>query len=211
MVNDDFTTTVLSDERIDPNMAIAFTPSDSENAISKQFKGQLVQLDTVRVVRPDPESNRYKAQVLLQTDPRQQQFRTIIESNLIAVSNPLAWRNALIRSGQIEKRFANDPVPVAVAVSENGKPRMVVFGDTEFLANRAQNEGEDKELLYALFVSSLEWMAEHEELGGIRPRESSMYAISKAVDTRRMTVLPGWFMMLGIFGLGTGIWLSRRR
>src|SRR5205085_6825136 len=86
--------------------------------------------------------------------------------------------------------------PIAVAVSEGEKPRMVIFGDTEFISNagllmdRFDNN-------YAMFVSAIEWMAEREFVGP-QPKVSATYAMDPKVadESNRIHLLPMWVMFL---------------
>ena len=104
-------------------------------------------------------------------------------------------------------------LPVVVAVSENDKGRMVVFGDTEFISNLglAQDRTEKH---YSLFVSALEWMADRDpDFIGPRPISRESFALEKTVaaEYSRIHLVPMWLMLLTVIGLGTGIWLVRRR
>ncbi len=121
--------------------------------------------------------------------------------------------------GVLLDRISAEPLPVAVAVSEklldpgsgkeNLKPRLLVFGDAECLANYfiVRND-----LSFAWTASALEWMAEKQGLIGPRNKETPSYSLNPLkVNMQRMQLLPGWLMLLGIFGLGAGIWVVRRR
>jgi len=64
-----------------------------------------------------------------------------------------------------------------VTVSEDARPRMVVFGDTEFISNTAMRT-EDRANNYSLFVSALEWMSEHENPRGIGPQPKTSEVVT---------------------------------
>jgi len=38
-----------------------------------------------------------------------------------------------------------------------------------------------------------------------------MYTLSPTADPARMALLPGWLLLMAVAGLGSGIWLVRRR
>ena len=119
--------------------------------------------------------------------------------------------------------FSAEPLPVAVAVSEKlldpgsgkerVKPRMIVFGDAEFISNLGLAT-DRKDTNYSFFVSALEWMADRDAAFiGPRPKTTESFALEKtvAIDYSRIHLVPMWLMLLTVVGLGTGIWLVRRR
>src|SRR6202051_3133623 len=58
----------------DPRVVIATAPRDSSNDLASLFVGEPVlpvPLRTARVIRPDPSSQKYKAEVVLQLDRRE--------------------------------------------------------------------------------------------------------------------------------------------
>jgi hypothetical protein len=135
----------------------------------------------------------------------------VAEKDADVLRDPIRFLLDLQQQGMLIER-ARNPLPLVVSVSEGDKGRMVVFGDTEFISNRSimtDPTGNN----YALFVSALEWMAEREGLIGPRPNERESFALDKTVaaDYTRIHFVPAWLMMLGIIGLGTGVWLVRRR
>ncbi len=115
---------------------------------------------------------------------------------------------------KLDRAISREPIPVAVAVSETGqkdndKPRIVVFGDTEFITNfdLARSRG----ISYSYVVSSIEWLAGREDLMGTLPKTSINYQLGREVNLLRMIFLPGWIMLLCLIGLGVGVWMVRRR
>ena len=94
---------------------------------------------------------------------------------------------------------------MAVTVVEDKKPRMVVFGDAQFLSNFWLTRMRSAREYYSLFVSSLEWMSDGDVPVGLQPKESTIFVLPQTVNEGRLVLLPGWAMILGIFGLGTGI------
>ncbi len=213
-VDDSFVLGLPNARSEDPLRVYASAPANSDNVVARQFLGELFGLDSARVVRPSSQG-KYKDEVLLQVEPEKNAPGILEDSSLRALSIPLGYLIDLRNRNLLRSRLSKEPLPVAVAVSEQGshpddvaRPRLVVFGDTEFISNAglAQNE-----MGYALFASALEWMSERQDFIGPRPRESQVYVLSPKADLDRMRFLPTWFMILGIFGLGIGVWLVRRR
>ena len=84
------------------------------------------------------------------------------------------------------------------------RPRMVVFGDAS-IASNVSSRG------YDLLTSSFEWLAERPQNMGIEPKESSSFTLQPGTNVSRMVWLPLGLMALGFLGLGTGVWVVRRR
>lgn len=191
----------------DPRKVIAMAPEETENPVARHFYELILPLDTPRIIRPDA-TGKYKSEVLLQLEPK---FFHWAETNLRAINNPLGLLREYQQQGALQRLFSKEPLPVAVAVAEDGvKPRLVVFGDAEFVSNNTLSMRGSEEL-YSLAVSSLEWMGERKGRIGPQPKEVSTYAFGKGVETTRMVLLPGWLMTLAILGLGAGVWLVRRK
>ncbi len=124
--------------------------------------------------------------------------------------NPYEVFDEIDQRGELVKRIREE-LPLVVAVSEDTRPRMVLFGDTEFISN-AMIAGPNS-INYSLFVSALEWMAEHEGLVGPQPKTQEIVEMpaGAAMNFTRIHLVPLWLMFLAIIGVGGGIWLVRRR
>src|SRR5262249_2805912 len=119
-------------------------------------------------------------------------------------------------------RLSIEPLPVAVAVTEKqfvpgstketGKPRLVVFGDAEMISN-AELSDRSGALAYDWTTSALDWLSANKTgLVGPRTKEATSYSLNpQKVNVERLAYLPGWLMMLGILGLGAGVWVVRKR
>ena len=105
----------------------------------------------------------------------------------------------------IEKR----PVPVGVTVTQDGKPRAVVIGSGEFLANILFRT-EDGHANYDLMVSSLAWMGQRGFVGP-RPIESTNYVLSPRADFGAMMFGSIWTLIVLLLAIGGCIWIVRRR
>ena len=195
--------------REDPRSFVATVPPASTLPFVKSFQDERVVLNTARVVKPDPAAGKYKAEVILQTQPRQEVFA---DPSMAALLDPVRFVVSLLNRGVLDNRISREPLPVAVAVTENGKPRMVVIGDAEFLCNHFLMLRDHAPLYYSFAVSALEWMAERPAREGPRPKESNIYTITAdSTELNRLLFLPVWLMTLGIFSLGAGVWIVRRR
>jgi hypothetical protein len=109
-------------------------------------------------------------------------------------------------------------------------PRLLVYGDASWLSNRWMGEGE----LYDLFTGSLAWLRERPDVASVaEPKERKPYIMNTkpaapmpgeteppssegALRTReevysRLFWVPALLMVVGIIGLGTGVWVVRRR
>ena len=206
-------------ERDDPRTLIATTPKTSENPLAKQFIDRLIIMKrTARIVRPAEASGQYKAEPILHLESIRTDRLTIIENKVRALTiDPNAFiieEKILTNEANFKAKVKSEPVPVAVAVTEqvSSKPRMVVFGDTEFITNPELAYSRSRLTNYDFTASALEWMAEREFIGP-RPRESNLYIVNDQLDDFkwRMLFLPGWLMFLVFVGLGIAIWVVRRR
>jgi ABC-type uncharacterized transport system involved in gliding motility auxiliary subunit len=107
------------------------------------------------------------------------------------------------------------PVPVAVAVERGPVPgidvqirptRLVVFGDSDFVSNGAMTGGNSD-----LFLNSLNWVLEREELMGIAPKpvEQTRLVMSRVelslLFWTVVCVMPGFLAVAGAL-----VWLRRR-
>jgi ABC-type uncharacterized transport system involved in gliding motility auxiliary subunit len=109
------------------------------------------------------------------------------------------------------------PLGVAVAVEKGSAPgaldtqikpvRLVVFGDSGFLANSAVGAGGGLDL----FQSSLNWLLDRKELMAIAPKTVAEYRL--VLDARQLMAL-GWAVIGGLPALiailGIAVWLRRR-
>jgi hypothetical protein len=130
------------------------------------------------------------------------------------------------RREEIQAKVAHDSLSVGVAVSESSpdamfnphrptrqgpeqKPRLIVLGDATFASNVNMQDNEAKG--YDLLASCLAWLREKPEYIGIEPKKRDVYQLSTSTNVARMIWLPSILMVLGVFGLGLGVWVVRRR
>lgn len=150
----------------------------------------------------------------------------VAQSDLRA--NPAAVIGELSRDPQkaLEK-IAKTPLPLAMAVSEGGmahppipgrdqftaqgQPRLLVFGDASWITNEYLLQPTPNN--YQLFASCLSWLSERPDIGNrIPPTDHDFYVLKKAdLGPARLLVLPGVLLVIGVFVLGLGVWVVRRR
>ncbi len=195
---------------MDPRRIIATAPPKSDNALAKQFHRAGLDFRTVRVVRPGAGPGKYKTAIVMQSLP--QLTPAVAVKDVSVLRDHVRYILDLQEQGVLQERESS-PLPLVIAVSEGDKGRMVVFGDTEFISNLGLAE-DRTEKNYSLFVSALEWMADRDAAFiGPRPKTTESFALEKTVaaEYSRIHLVPMWLMLLTVVGLGTGIWLVRRR
>jgi ABC-type uncharacterized transport system involved in gliding motility auxiliary subunit len=150
----------------------------------------------------------------------------------VVETGPRSWAEADIKSllttGEVSldesKGDKKGPIPIAAAVSaassssDTAKPsdgsdapkaetRVVVFGDSDFASNAALGIQGNRDL----FLNTIGWLSQQENLISIRPKEA---------DDRRLTMTAAqqaniaWLAMLiipgGVLGAGVYTWWRRR-
>jgi hypothetical protein len=118
---------------------------------------------------------------------------------------------------------APQPLPLAVLVSESaepaapgrpapeGKPRLAVFGSTSFASNTSMGQGMPS-TYFDLLAGSIDWLREKPAGIGVEPKTTKNFVLNPATtDWKGLLLLPLGVTLLGIVGLGGGVWLARRR
>jgi hypothetical protein len=172
---------------------------------------------------PGPQQH-FRADSLMVTFPNQDLLQ---ESNLAADAMQLLIE--LDRTNKLGQRISRDVIPVAVAVSEttgagagpdphafmnpgDSKPRLVVFGDSAMACNNLMTErAGGAGVYYDLLASTIAWLREKPTGIGIEPKKSDFYALNPEVNVGRMVWLPALLMVVTVVGLGTGVWVVRRK
>lgn len=165
-----------------------------------------------------PQAGRFRSQSLLWVHRRDYVWT---ESDLRA--DPLELANGIIR-GTIKRAVPKEALVVSVAAMEamgadphamldptDQKPRLILVGSAAMASNVLMSEDRAARN-YDLFQSMLGWLRERPGSIGIEPKRQDMYMVN-AVDVNfgRMIGLPALLMIVGIIGLGTGVWVVRRR
>jgi ABC-type uncharacterized transport system len=141
---------------------------------------------------------------------------------------------AAAKSKQGDAKFSDEPIGVAVAVSESKSPdmpndfnhanlsrenlpRMVVFGDAGWISNHGLLGYNDGEAKYSLFTSCLAWLRERSDLGATpveadETKSRVVYQPPLSEDAAwNMQFLPLGHLILAVIAGGVGVWLVRRR
>jgi hypothetical protein len=196
------------------------------NPVASAFSGDILPLYNVRSVRsrgatPGPGSSDFQANPLLVAiEPYW------LEDDLQTEPSKLLNDYFQNRVQELRAKVSQDPLPVAVAVSEaspdemfdphrslkqapDQKPRLIVMGDATFISNINMEQNETAG--YDLFASCLAWLREKPNFIGIEPKKRDVYLLSTSTNVTRMIFLPSILMILGVVGLGLGVWVVRRR
>ncbi len=204
-----------------------------QNPVAQAFSSpetRLLLFD-VRTVQPvqlapnRPEAARVRAETLMLTDPF---LPPDVWTVTTLKADPYQLMKDMARDEQAQNKLASEPLSVAVAVSEpvqpsdpsdphafmrqqDQKPRLVVFGDATFASNQFMAEGRGF-YNFPLFSSTLAWLRERPSNIGLPPKSHNTFALNVSEDvSQRMRWLPAVLMFVGILGLGTGVWVVRRR
>lgn len=211
------------DPRDDPRIVFGTAPRNPENPLAKQFfRNAVFMKRTARLLRAGDVPGRFKVDELLVLDSRRlilnAQWYYTAEKNPAGLRDPFGHIIQMAKEGTLAAHVERGPEPVALAVTARGDgakgketPRLIVFGDTDFITNLEMSRSATREFNYSWVLSGLEWLAAREGLVGPLPKETSNVALPQTTNVSRMVFLPGWLMLLTLIGLGTGVWLMRRR
>jgi hypothetical protein len=132
------------------------------------------------------------------------------DSNARGYGDPLRYAFEMVQNRKVLEMQARENIPVAVTVAESAgaKPRMVVFGDVEFITNF--DIGGDDPTNYDMARSAIEWMSERGFIGP-SPKETSTYSLAPTADRASMVWGALWTLLVAIVILGGGVWLIRRQ
>ena len=212
-VTNEFPLRVPLEERDSPTLLFATAPRDSTSPLAREFARKLVLTKrTAHVVKGSEKAGRYRAETVLQAEKNDENgFYYTLEKKLGVLQNPQGYMRA--RGRNVIAAIEEKPLPLAVAVTEDPgeKPRIVVFGDTEFITNIELARSPTARTNYSFVVSAIEWLAGREDLMGTHVKQSTNFQLGPEVNLARMIFLPGWIMLLCLIGLGIAVWMVRRR
>jgi hypothetical protein len=217
----------------DPTNVLVFTDPRGTNPVAEAFRGKGFVMPRLRTVKPRPSpgpggGSVYTADSLLFTIP---DLDCWTETNFNADPTETIARlrkDEAFRKQFAEKTLAQEPLSVAVTVTEpaaprtgdphefmrqqaDQKPRLVVFGSSAFASNRYMTEGSGS-ASFPLLNSTLSWLRERPSNIGIEPKKRNVFVLNVSDDTLlRMQFLPTLVVLLGIVCVGSGVWLVRRR
>jgi hypothetical protein len=211
----------------DPLKVIVVGNPRSRNPVAVTFSDGIVVMPNARTVKPrtgnpNPAGNRFNAESLMLALPR----ICWAETNLRADPDQLI-RDLVNNPQELQEKVNQDPPSIVVAVGESQQPagndphafmrqtdlqpRAVVFGSAAFAGNRYMTESSGQ-LNYDLFSSALAWLRERPSNIGLEPKKRNIFVLGVGDEVvSRMRWLPVTFMVITIIGMGTGVWLIRRR
>ena len=206
---------------LDPTSFLAAPPAKTEHTLASKFiRNRILMRRSARVVRPAEMPGRYKAETVLQVDvpPLGVAGQIVAEKDVSVLRDPFGYMVGLSEEPvKLFPKASREPVSVAVAVkdvavkdTDADKPRMVVFGDTDFITNVEFARSPTATTNYNFLVSAIEWMAEREGIGA-QPKDHKIYQLPEDVNFSRMVFLPAWLMMLTLTVTGVSFWVVRRR
>jgi len=124
-----------------------------------------------------------------------------------------SWAETELKDGKVrydEGRDAKGPITIGVAASRaagDKEARLVVIGDSDFATNnyaRLQRNGD-------LFMNTINWLAQDEELISIRPKDPADRRVMRTSSQRNvlfwltLLLMPGAVLASGIY-----VWWKRR-
>jgi ABC-type uncharacterized transport system involved in gliding motility auxiliary subunit len=137
-----------------------------------------------------------------------------VNGTTILTTSEASWAETEFKAGVVPEldpgKDQKGPVALGVAASKTtgGKEsRLVVIGDSDFAANgpiRFQRNGD-------LFLNSVNWLVQEEDLIAIRPKSATNRSVTMTKDQQStLRLLLVWLMPLAVIGAGAYIWWKRR-
>jgi len=124
-----------------------------------------------------------------------------------------SWAETDFSTGKVaydEGKDKKGPITLGVAANKSRgdkEARLVVIGDSDFAANQfvsVQRNGD-------LFMNSINWLAQDEDLISIRPKNPTDRRVSMTeADQNQLFWVAIIFMPLATIGSGAYIWWKRR-
>ncbi len=124
-----------------------------------------------------------------------------------------SWAVAELKGDQVkidESKDKKGPISVGVAASKrlgDKEARLVVIGDSDFASNRYVGRGANGDL----FLNTINWLAQEEDLISIRPKSTTSRSVTMTEGQQRLFF---WFAVallpLLVMGTGTYVWWKRR-
>lgn len=138
-----------------------------------------------------------------------------VNSTTLLTTSEQSWGETELKPG-VEPKFdegkdTKGPVNLGAAASksmgENKEARLIVIGDSDFASNQAfrfQRNGD-------LFMNSINWLAQDEDLISIRPKVAASRSVTmSAAQQSTFWWLVVIFMPLAVIGYGGYTWWKRR-
>jgi hypothetical protein len=199
-----------------PQYVLAQTPDNSENPIAIRFQNVGIPLEWARPMRPESSASNYQPQGILEVNPRTVPLFWE-ETDLQTMINPLGYLSALARNPRqlLLPKASKEPIPVGQAVKNRttDQPVLVALGDASMASNEGSPTMSRGTIYYDFLVSCLEWLAGRPQNIGIEPRKTNYYTLTNPDNIRfsAIVVVPAALLLLGVAGLGAGVWIVRRQ
>jgi hypothetical protein len=163
-----------------------------------------------REVRPIQGNPTFQAVTLMQTFPG---LETWVEDDFVPRPS-MVWaqleRSAALRQ---QKQASENPRSVMVAVSEGGTGRVVVIGNGLAFSD-ARSQLSISSNAYDLVGQSIDWLRERPPVPpeiGTKEYVEYNFPDPLTVDYTRLLYLPVLIGVLAVAGLGSGVWVIRRK
>ena len=88
---------------------------------------------------------------------------------------------------------------------------MIVYGDATWLSNAFWSDQGMAQIFGMILGRNLGWLRQRPEILNIQNKNADTFMLPPNVSLIRTVLLPGLLMMVGIVGLGAGVWVVRRR
>jgi hypothetical protein len=181
---------------------LALPPEGSSNPIARAMAGKGLEVFGARPVRRLSRSPKYQVDTILEVPP---ELEFWVETDL-----DFPPQTCLLQLRQSGTPVSKEPAPVAVAVksARDDKPALVVCGNMNF----ARRVAGTNPVYYDFIHNCVQWLRGQGADLGISPVKSDRYVLDTAnTNLSRLRLLPAFLILIGIVGLGTGIWVVRRR
>jgi hypothetical protein len=222
---------LITASRPNPLEIVCWTASGSSNPIARAFHPSPTTripflFNNVRAILPVEKGTR-SVDRIMEAPPR---YAVWTEANLNR--DPSALVSALRQDEDLAiKTLSDKPITVGVAVSDSSSPpgmprdaahagqlkdtpRMVVFGTASWITDDSLASGRASSQI-DLFENCLLWLREKSGIGlsnQITGKKRQEYEPNiPPQEAGRLTYLPLGLMLLAVIGLGTGVWVVRRR
>jgi ABC-type uncharacterized transport system involved in gliding motility auxiliary subunit len=129
-------------------------------------------------------------------------------------SGPRSWGETDLESSQArydEEQDQAGPLVMGAIVEQEvkgmEKTRLILFGDSDFASNAAIDSVGNADL----FLNSVNWLAEEEELIAIRPRPPETRQLFLSNAQSRLVGYISWILLpVVVLGVGAYVWWQRR-